>query len=65
MRKLKAWVARDPSGALTALTAVAGAVCAALGRPDLTGVLVVVAGAVLGLRTQVTPVSKVEPPNPP
>lgn len=58
MKWLRRWVTRDPSGALTVITALAGGVAGALRRPDLTGVLVVVAGAILGLRTQVTPAKR-------
>lgn len=58
MTAIRRLVQRDPSGVLTVVNLIAGAVAAALGRPELSGVLVVVAGLILGLRTQVTPVAK-------
>lgn len=51
-------VRKDPSGVLTLLNLVAAAVCGAIGHPELAAALVAVAAAVLGLRTQVTPVAK-------
>lgn len=58
MTSIRRLAQRDPSGLLTVINLVAGAVAAALGRPEFTPVFVAVAGLVLGLRTQVTPVAK-------
>ena len=60
MKALKRFVERDPSGALALLTALAGAVCAAAGRPEFAPVLVAAAAAIIGLRTQVTPAKKAD-----
>lgn len=60
MKTLRGWVQKDPSGALSLLTLLAAPVAAAIGRPEFAPVFVAVAGAVLGLRTQVTPTKKAE-----
>lgn len=58
MTAIRALVGREPALTLSVLTAAAGAICGVIGKPDYTGVLVAVAAAILGLRTQVTPAGK-------
>lgn len=58
MKALRSLVAREPAVTLSILSTVAGAICAAAGHAEYAPVLVAVAAAFLGLRTQVTPVSK-------
>lgn len=58
MTAIRRFAQRDPSGVLTVINLVAAAVAAALGHPEFTPVFVAIAGLVLGLRTQVTPMAK-------
>lgn len=58
MKALRNLVAREPAVTLSIISTVAGAVCAAAGRAEYAPVLVAVAAAFLGLRTQVTPAGK-------
>lgn len=58
MGALRRLIQRDPSGIATVVNLVAAAVAAAVGRPEFAPVFVAVAGLILGVRTQVTPVAK-------
>lgn len=58
MKALRSLVAREPAATLSVISAVAGAICAAAGHAEYAPVMVAVAAAFLGLRTQVTPVAK-------
>ncbi len=60
MRTIHGWARKDPSGALSLVTALAAPVAALIGRPEFAPVFIALAAAVLGLRTQVTPVVKAE-----
>lgn len=51
---------RDPSGVLSILSFLAAPVAALFHHPEFAPVFVAVAAALLGLRTQVTPVGKAQ-----
>lgn len=58
MKPIRDLIRREPAATLSVLSAVAGAVCAVAGHPEYAPVLVAVAAAFLGLRTQVVPTTK-------
>lgn len=58
MNVIKTLAKREPAATLAVLSAVAAAVCAALGKPEFAPILVAAGAAFLGLRTQVTPATK-------
>lgn len=58
MTAIRALLGREPALTLSVLSAVASAICAGAGKPEYSPVLVAVAAAFLGLRTQVTPAGK-------
>lgn len=51
---------KDPSGVLSILTLLAAPVAALFHHPEFAPVFVALAAAILGLRTQVTPVAKAQ-----
>lgn len=58
IQPIRTLIRREPALTLSVLSAAAAAICGVIGKPDYTGVLVAVAAALLGLRTQVVPTQK-------
>lgn len=60
MNIVKALAQREPALTGTGLAWAAGALCAVLGHPEFSPILVAAGLAFLGIRTQVTPVVKAQ-----